>query len=77
MSCTNSSGTGRQSISKKDLNSRFVIEDVSKVYNIGKEIGHGKYGVVRLVAKKSYDRKRFALKSIPREKMNADVKLLE
>ena len=54
-----------------------MYEDVASVYNIGKEIGHGKYGVVRLVAKKSYDRKRFALKSIPREKMNTDIKLLE
>ena len=43
------------------------------MYNVGKEIGSGKYGVVRLVAKKSYDKKRFALKSIPRERMNADV----
>ena len=48
-------------------------EDVSGVYNIGKEIGYGKYGVVRLVAKKSYDRKRFALKSIPRERMSGDI----
>ena len=49
-------------------------EDVSSVYNIGKEIGFGKYGVVKLVAKKSMDRKRFALKSIPRERMNSDIK---
>jgi calcium-dependent protein kinase len=50
---------------------------VSKVYNIGKEIGYGKYGVVRLVAKKSYEKKRFALKSIPRDKLNADIQQLE
>lgn len=56
------------------LNSRFVHEDVSSVYNIGKEIGKGKYGVVKLVAKKSMDRKRFALKSIPREHMSGDIK---
>lgn len=41
-------------------------EDIGKYYNIGKEIGYGKYGVVRLVAKKSYEKKRFALKSVPR-----------
>jgi calcium-dependent protein kinase len=34
------------------------------VYKIGKEIGQGKYGKVRLVAKKSYEKKRFALKSL-------------
>ena len=50
---------------------------MSKVYNIGKEIGYGKYGVVRLVAKKSYEKKRFALKSIPRDKLNADIQQLE
>jgi calcium-dependent protein kinase len=62
---------------KKDFLHRFVHEDVSKVYNIGKEIGYGKYGVVRLVAKKSYEKKRFALKSIPRDKLNADIQQLE
>ena len=53
------------------------MEDVSKYYNIGKELGSGKYGVVRLVSRKSYERKRFALKSIPRERMNADISQLE
>jgi calcium-dependent protein kinase len=54
-----------------------VHEDVSMVYNIGKELGYGKYGVVKLVSKKSYERKRFALKSIPRDRLNADIKQLE
>jgi hypothetical protein len=53
---------------------KFVLEDISKYYNIGKEIGYGKYGVVRLVSRKSYERKRFALKSIPRERISADIK---
>jgi hypothetical protein len=44
----------------------LVKEDVQNYYNIGKEIGQGKYGVVRLVSRKSYERKRFALKSIHR-----------
>jgi hypothetical protein len=51
----------------------LVMEDVTNYYNIGKELGCGKYGVVRLVSRKSYERKRFALKSIPREHMNADI----
>ena len=46
-----------------------VMEDVSESYNIGKELGYGKYGIVRLVSKKSYDKKRFALKTISRTLM--------
>ena len=45
------------------------MEDVTKSYNIGKEIGYGKYGVVRLVSKKSIEKKRFALKTISRTLM--------
>lgn len=62
---------------KSEFKHKLVHEDVSKFYNIGKEIGHGKYGVVRLVAKKSYDKKRFALKSIPKERFKTDIKALE
>lgn len=54
-----------------------VCDDISKYYNIGKEIGHGKYGIVRLVAKKSFDKKRFALKTIPRDQMHKDVEVLK
>lgn len=43
-----------------------MVEDVSASYNIGKEIGYGRYGTVRLVSKKSYENKRFALKTISR-----------
>ena len=60
-------------IFNNEFQNRFIYEDIKKVYNIGKEIGSGKYGVVKLVAKKSYDKKRFALKSIPRAKINADI----
>jgi serine/threonine protein kinase len=44
---------------------------------LGKEIGSGRYGIVRLVAKKSYEKKRFAMKSIPREIINTDIHMLE
>ena len=44
---------------------------------MGKEIGSGRYGIVRLVAKKSYESKRFAVKSISRERINTDVQLLQ
>jgi len=52
-------------------------EEISNFYNIGKVIGSGKYGEVRLCSRKSFERKRFALKSISRKKINADVKQLE
>lgn len=50
---------------------------MSEVYNIGKEIGSGRYGIVRLIEKKSYNRKRFAMKSIHRDRVNTETKMLE
>jgi len=37
---------------------------VSEHYHVGKKLGEGKYGVVRLVEKKNYDRIRFAMKEM-------------
>ena len=62
---------------QKKLASKISHEDIRKVYHIGKEIGSGKYGIVRLAAKKGSEKKKFALKSIPRERINFDVELLE
>mmetsp|Transcript_10379 Transcript_10379/g.10395 ORF Transcript_10379/g.10395 Transcript_10379/m.10395 type:complete len:139 (+) Transcript_10379:197-613(+) len=45
-------------------------QDISKIYHIGKEIGQGRYGIVRLIAKKSFENKRFALKSILRDSLS-------
>lgn len=58
---------------KIDFSNKFVKEDISNYYNIGKVIGTGKYGEVRLCSRKSFERKRFALKSISRKKINADI----
>lgn len=58
---------------KIDFSNKFVKEDISNYYNIGKVIGAGKYGEVRLCSRKSFERKRFALKSISRKKINADI----
>jgi calcium-dependent protein kinase len=41
-------------------------QDIALTYNIGKELGYGKYGTVRLAVKKTFERKRFALKTISR-----------
>lgn len=52
-------------------------ENISNFYRIGKVIGSGKYGEVRLCEKKSYQKKRFALKSIARNRIHADLNYLE
>jgi len=57
-----------------NFSNKFVKENICNYYNVGKVIGSGKYGEVRLCSRKSFERKRFALKSIPRSKMNADEK---
>ena len=64
-------------LQNENFNGRICFEDVSDLYHIGKELGSGRYGIVRLVAKKSYDKKRFALKSIPRERINTAIEMLE
>jgi serine/threonine protein kinase len=56
---------------------RIIFEDISNIYNLGKEIGAGRYGIVRVIAKKSYTKKRFALKTISRERVNTDIDMLQ
>lgn len=51
---------------------KVSAEDVNSLYYLGKELGSGKFGIVRLIAKKSLKRKMFALKSIPRSKIGTD-----
>lgn len=60
-----------------EINQRISNEDIRKIYNIGKEIGHGRYGTVRLAQKNSHPKKRFAVKSISRDKIKTDIHLLE
>ena len=55
----------------------FCSEDINSVYKLGKEIGCGRYGIVRMVAKRSYEKKRFAVKSIARDKIKTDIGMLE
>ncbi len=59
------------------MRGKISTEDIRKIYHIGKELGSGKYGIVRLAAKKSFEKKRFALKSIPRDRIQKDIELLE
>lgn len=39
---------------------------MTKSYHIGRELGYGRFGIVRLAQKKSFEHKRFAVKSISR-----------
>ena len=45
---------------------------VEDMYYIGKVLGEGKYGVVRIVEKKCFDKIRFAMKEINVESDQAD-----
>ncbi len=47
------------------------------MYDIGKELGSGRFGVVNLIAKKSYAKKRFACKKIDRDAIKQDIHMLE
>ena len=50
---------------------------MSKTYKIGKELGSGQYGSVRMIAKRSYLKRKFAMKSIHRDRISSDTQLLE
>ena len=56
---------------------RIVKEDIRKIYKMGKIIGSGNFGTVRLAAPISNPHKVYAVKSIPREKIEADIRMLE
>lgn len=60
-----------------EINQRISSENIRKIYDIGKEIGSGRYGIVRLAKKHSHPKKRFAVKSIGRDKIKTDIHLLE
>lgn len=55
----------------------IVKENIRNVYNMHKIIGSGNFGTVRLASPKSNPTKVFAVKSIRREKIEQDIRLLE
>ncbi len=59
------------------MDKRISNVDIHQIYKLGKEIGKGRFGVVRLAVKHSHLEKRFAVKSIPRDRIKMDVHLLE
>ena len=62
---------------KVSFDGRIIHEDISKTYKIGKELGSGNYGSVRLIAKRTFKKKHFALKSIHRDRISSDIDMLE
>lgn len=59
------------------INKKISSESIYQVYRLGKEVGSGRYGIVRLAQKHSHPKKRFAVKSIPRSTIKTDIHLLE
>ena len=56
---------------------RIIKENINDLYKLGDELGSGSYGIVRIVHKRSYKQKKFALKSIHRDRLNEDIVSLE
>jgi calcium-dependent protein kinase len=60
-----------------DIVRRIVHEDVKRVYKLTKVIGSGNFGTVRLASPWSSPHKVYAVKSIPREKVDPEISMLE
>ena len=60
-----------------DVVKRIVNEDIRTIYKLGKLIGSGNFGTVRLASSKSNPQKVFAIKSIPREIIDKEIGMLE
>lgn len=56
---------------------RIIHEKVTETYKIKRELGKGSYGTVSVIRKRSYPWKRFAMKSIHRDRICYDIKMIE
>lgn len=61
----------------KKLAKRFAREDIKKVYKLGKVIGKGKFGCVRIAYHYSNPAKKLAIKSIYRDAIEDHIHLIE
>ena len=59
------------------LKSKIIRENIRKVYWIGKKIGWGQFGSVRIASPYKNTKQRFAIKSVPREAKEDYIKQLE
>jgi len=60
-----------------NLVKRIAREDIRLVYTIERVLGSGNFGVARLAHKTGFPTKKYAIKSIMREKVEDDIELLE
>ena len=67
----------RKSTFDKSVVKRISREDIRLIYTMGRILGTGTFGTVRLACKAGFPSKKFAVKSLPRRKVEADLKLLE
>jgi calcium-dependent protein kinase len=56
---------------------RIVHEDIKRVYKMTKLLGTGNFGTVRLASPWSNPKKVYAIKNIPREKVEEEISMLE
>ena len=54
-----------------------MTDDIKDVYVFTKKIGSGNFGTVRLAHPKNNPNKVFAIKTIPRDKIEDELELLE
>ena len=57
--------------------SRLSKEDIRLVYKFEKVLGKGNFGTARLAHKVGNEKHKFAIKSIPRTRIQQDMDLLE
>ena len=68
----------RQSLfDKNSVVKRISREDIRLIYTMEKVLGCGTFGTVRLAHKANNPDKKFAIKSLPRKKVEADLTLME
>ena len=50
-----------------------TIQDIYKIYKMGKTLGRGTYGTVNIVNKRQYKYKKFAMKRIHRDRIKSEI----
>ena len=67
----------KSSAFEKSVVKRISREDIRLIYNMECILGTGNFGTVRLAHKASNPDRKFAVKSLPRKKVEVDLTLLE
>ena len=64
-------------MSGKSVVKRISREDIRLIYTMEKILGSGNFGTARLAYKNGAPDRKFAIKSLPRKKVEADLNLME